>query len=193
MKKLVILVLLFFTQVGNADWSLCNKVSNLNFITSQNEKLTEVHSFSNMEGTISNQGNVLFKVDLSSVETHNSLRNIRLQEFLFETSKFQEATASINLDTDFLDELEFDIAKEIVIQVTLDLHGVTKEISTPVLVTRLKNNCLLVSTVKPIVFSLKDFGLLAGLEKLRQLAKLDSISNTVSVSLNLFFRSNATI
>ena len=193
MKKIVIFVLIVFTQVSNADWSLCNHVSKLNFITSHNEELTEVHSFSNMEGTISDNGKVLFKIDLSSVETNNSLRNLSLQDLLFETSKFQEATISSNLGQDFMSALEIDKAIELPVLATLNLHGVTKEIETTLLVTRLKSNCLLVTSIEPIIISLKDFAFLAGLEKLRQLAKLERISKTVTISLNLFFRSNTTI
>ena len=193
MKKIVICVLIFFTQASNADWSLCNYASKLNFITSQNEKLIEVHSFSNMEGTISDQGKVLIKIDLSSVETNNSLRNLSLQDLFFETGKFHEATVSSTLGEDFISALKIDKAIAVPVQVRLNLHGVTKEIESTLLVTRLKTNCLLVTSIEPIIISLKDFGLLAGLEKLRRLGKLESISKNVAVSLNLFFRSNTTI
>lgn len=190
MKLIFIIVLMIFSQASNADWRLCNIVSKLHFITTQNESLTEAHSFSNMEGTISVEGKVQIKIDLNSVDTNNSLRNLKLQDLFFETSKFQEATISSNLGGDFLSTLEVDKAIETPVQVKLNLHGVTKEIDSTLLVTRLKNNCLIVMSRDPIIISLKDFNFLPGLEKLRQFAKLESISKTVNVSLNLFFRSD---
>lgn len=193
MKKTVVFILIFFTQVSFADWQLCNHVSKLNFITSQNRNLTEVHSFSNMEGSISDKGKVLFKIDLTSVETNNSIRDLRLQDLLFETSKFPEATISTNLGEDFVSALEINKATEIPVHATLNLHGTTKEIETTLLVTRLETNCLLIVSIEPIRISLKDFGFLDGLAKLRQIAELDNISKTVFVSLNLFFRSNTKI
>ncbi len=193
MKKEVLFILILFAPAGIADWQLCNHVSKLNFITSQNEKLTEVHSFSNMEGFILENGNVQIKIDLTSVETNNSVRNLILQDLLFETSKFPEANVSANLGEDFISALHINKATEVPVQATLRLHGFVKEIDTHLLVTRLKSNCLLITTIEPILISLKDFGFLGGLEKLRQTAELESISNTVPVSLNLFFRSDEAI
>jgi len=140
-----------------------------------------------MEGTISEQGNVLFKVDLSSVETNNSLRNLRLQDVFFETTRFPESTVSLDLGENFLSKLEVDKANQVPIQATLSLHGITKKIETTLLVTRLKSDCLIVTSMEPIAISLIDFNVLDNLEKIRQLAKLDSIPKVIIISLNLFF------
>lgn len=193
MKKKVLFLLIFFAPALLADWQLCNHASKLSFITSLNEKVTEVHSFTNMEGSILKNGNAQIKIDLTSVETHNSLRNLRLQDLLFETSKFPEANVSASLGKDFINALQINKATEVPVQATLNLHGFVKKIDTHLLVTRLKSNCLLITTIEPILISLKDFGFLEGLEKLRQTAELESISSTVSVSLNLFFRSDEAI
>lgn len=191
--KKVLFILIVFAPAAFAEWQLCNHASKLNFVTSQNEKLTEVHSFTNMEGSILENGKVEIKIDLTSVETNNSLRNLRLQDLLFETSRFPEATVSANLGGDFISALHVNKATEVPVKATLSLHGFVKDIDTHVLVTRLKSNCLLITTIEPILISLKDFGFLGGLEKLRQTAELESISNTVSVSLHLFFRSDEAI
>ena len=191
--KIVVFILIVFSQLSYADWRLCNQASNLNFITSQSDQLTEVHSFSNMEGTISDQGDFLFKIDLSSIETSNSHRDLRIQDLLFETKKFQEATVSLNLGKGFFNLLEIDKAKQMPVQLTINLHGVTNKIETTLLVTRLKSNCIIVMSINPVIISLKDFDFLAGLEKLSQLYELDGLSKKVEVSFNLFFRSSPTL
>jgi len=189
MNKIVIwFVLLFLASPAHASWScLCSQVSKVNFVTVQNNKLTEVHLFTNMEGTISDEGRVFFNIDLSSVQTNNSLRNLRLQDIFFETLKFPEATVTLDLNNDFLSQLKIDKANKVPVQASLFLHGITKNIETVLLVTRLKSGCLIVTSMDPIVISLKDFDLLNNLEKIRQLANLESISKTVTISVNLFF------
>jgi hypothetical protein len=52
-------------------------------------------------------------------------------------------------------------------------------------VTKLANGSLLVNSVKPVIIKAVDFNLVKGIEKLRQLAGLPSISTTVPVSFVL--------
>ena len=184
---------MFLFQVGNvyAEWRcLCSEVSKVNFVTVQNNKLTEVHLFSNMDGEISNEGDVVFKIDLSSVKTNNSLRNLRLQDVFFEAGQFPEAIVRLDLGENFLEKLEIEKANKIPVQAFLSLHGVTKKIETVLLVSRLKSGCLIVTSMDPIIISLKDFDLLNNLEKIRQLAKLESISKDITITVNLFFIKN---
>ena len=193
MKKFICCILIAISQSTWGEWTLCNNASQINFVTQQNEEITEVHFFNNMAGSISDQGQAIINIDLSSVETNNSLRNLQLQELFFETQRFQEAQISVNLGQSFLDSLKFDKATQITVEATLNLHGATRNINTTLLVTRLKNNCILVTTIVPIMVSLADFSFLEGLEKLRKIANLRIISNQIHVSLNLFFRINRDI
>ena len=73
------------------------------------------------------------------------------------------------------------------VQTSITLHGISKVISARLLVTRLQTDCLLISSLEPIVLSMADFELLDNLEKLRLMAKLESIANTIPVTLNLFY------
>ena len=67
----------------------------------------------------------------------------------------------------------------------LDLHGYKKEITLLVDVIKLSDSSLVVNSTKPVFIKANDFSLVKGIEKLRSLAGLPSISTTVPVSFSL--------
>jgi hypothetical protein len=60
-------------------------------------------------------------------------------------------------------------------------------VTTELVVARLAAHKLLVSSRKPLVLQADDYDLLAGVEKLREVAGLSSISKAVPVSFVLVF------
>ena len=187
MKIISFFILMAISTVCAAGWTLCNKASGLNFVSTVNASVSEVHSFTNMQGTISDSGEAILKVDLGSVETSNADRNRQIRKIIFDVENFQELLISIKLDADRMASLS--IGNSIVMEVNtkISLHGISKEITASLLVTRLQKDCVLITSMYPIILSLADFGLLGNLEELRTRAKLDSIANTVPVTLNLFY------
>jgi outer membrane protein OmpA-like peptidoglycan-associated protein len=67
------------------------------------------------------------------------------------------------------------------------LHGVTKEIHTPVMVTRVSDNAVSVASAKPIILSAESFGLLGGLAKLSEAINGTPIVAAASISFDLQF------
>ena len=187
MKIISFVALMTISTASIAGWTLCNQASDLNFVSTVNSSISEVHSFTNMDGSISENGEAVLKVDLASVETNNSLRNKRIRKIIFDTKNFQELLISIKLDADQLASLSVSSPVVMEVNTTISLHGISKEITATLLVTRLQTGCLLISSLHPVLISLADFGLLDNLEKLRLYAKLDSIANTVPVTINLFY------
>ena len=69
---------------------------------------------------------------------------------------------------------------------SLEMHGASRSYSAGVKVTRLAGG-LVASTIKPIVVTAEDFGLQSGVEALREVAGLPSISRAVPVSFTIQF------
>ena len=73
------------------------------------------------------------------------------------------------------------------IPLTLALHGNTVGMDAAVRITQLDDGYS-ASLLTPLILSADNVGLVAGVEKLRQVAGLSSISRSVPVSFNVTFR-----
>lgn len=163
-----------------ADWTLDNQQSALHFVSIKKDHVAEVHNFKTLSGTVTAEGKGSLEIDLASVNTNVEIRDERMREKLFDTAKFAKANISVDLGAD-------GIKPGIqTITATLDLHGVKKELTATVAVTENGDN-LQVATVAPILINAEDFDLAAGVNTLRELAQLPSISNAVPVTFVLNF------
>ena len=187
MKIISFITLMTISIATNAGWTLWNQASDLNFVSTVNSNTSEVHSFTNMDGTISDNGEATLKIDLASVETNNVHRNEQISKLIFDIENFHELLISIKLDKNQFASLAISSPVAMAVNTTISLHGISKKIRANLLVTRLQTGCLLINSLQPMIISLADFDLLDNLEKLRSIAKLKSISNTVPVTLNLFY------
>ncbi|MDC1357882.1 YceI family protein [Gammaproteobacteria bacterium] len=177
---------LAFSASASAQWSLDLDNSQLSFVTVKAEHIAEVHSFSRLEGQIDAAGNARISIDLSSVETGIAIRNERMQSMLFETGLYPQAAVSAAINTDALsaiavgEEMAFDA------QLTLALHGAETVISAPLRVARQADG-VRVSTLSPLIITAESVGLVAGVESLREIAGLPSISRAVPVTFSVKF------
>ena len=190
MRKVIFAVLLSMTQMSVADWGLNNKASTLSFISTKNASVTEVHTFKELSGSVKNNGKAVLRISLDSVETNIPIRNDRMKQFLFETDRFKDATVELQVDPEKIQSLEAGVSADVPVKGKLNLHGITQEIEARLRVVKMKNNGLEVSTVEPILVSAGLYGMQSGLDKLKEIAKLTSITTTVPVAMNLVFESN---
>ncbi|RKZ87016.1 MAG: hypothetical protein DRQ39_04925 [Gammaproteobacteria bacterium] len=93
-----------------------------------------------------------------------------------------------NIDTSDIDAIAEGASALLTVDVELNLHGETKPLTMDIAVTRLAGAKLSVVSVRPVILNVSDFSLVAGVEKLRELAKLPSISQAVPVSFYLIFK-----
>ena len=169
---------------AQADWQLTGD-SSLHFLSTKNTDITEVHEFSDISGHITDSGDARFTIDLSSVETGIPIRNERMQTLLFETMKFGEATVSANIPSPLIESVKSGGMIETELEMTLSLHGLSRPVNATLLISSTAEGQILVSTTAPVLVSAADFGLDTGIEALRQVAGLTSISGTVPVVFNL--------
>jgi len=180
-------VAVLFTGVAQAHWSLDNDSSSLSFVTVKAEHVAEVHTFDMLSGIIDDVGDVEISIELASVNTMIDIRNERMQEMLFETNLFPDATVTGKINLDLLAGLDAGTSYARQINFQLSLHGQSVGMAADVQITRTAEGAVF-STLKPIVVMSDSFALTAGVEKLREVAGLPSISRAVPVSFTVVFK-----
>jgi polyisoprenoid-binding protein YceI len=171
----------------NAAWDLDGTTSYLSFVTTKNTHNVEVHSFTALGGYIGNDGVAVLNIDLNSVNTNNSVRDQRVRDLLFETTTYPTATVTVTLPSGLLGSLAVGQASPTDISATVSLHGMNVAVTTRVSVQRLSSSRILVQTIAPVLTKAGDFNLTTGLETLRSLVGLTSISAAVPVDFALVF------
>ena len=187
LKSIFCFVTVFFlASSASAHWELDNNSSTLSFVTVKADHVGEVHTFDQLSGDINDDGSVQITIELASVNTLIDIRNERMQNMLFETNLFPQATISGEIDLDAVAEMDAGVSRAISVDFDLAIHGELSSYTADVLVTRTESG-VLASTVKPIIVMADTHGLVSGVEALREVAGLPSISRAVPVSFNVVF------
>ncbi|MDT8371482.1 MAG: YceI family protein [Gammaproteobacteria bacterium] len=183
----VLLIMLSINTAFATQWQLDNDNSQLNFISTKKTHVSEIHQFKRLDGTIDDSGNVIITIDLASIDTKIAIRDERMTTFLFDVASYPTAVLKATIDPETIDAIAEGASSELTVDATLELHGQSVPLTLDVVVTRLVGAKLSVVSVKPVLLNVADFSLVAGVEKLRELANLPSISHTVPVSFYLNF------
>ena len=187
LKSIFCFVTVFFlASSASAHWELDNNSSTLSFVTVKADHVGEVHTFDQLSGDINDDGSVQITIELASVNTLIDIRNERMQNMLFETNLFPQATISGEIDLDAVAEMDAGVSQAISVDFDLAIHGESSSYTADLLVTRTESG-VLASTVKPIIVMADTHGLVSGVEALREVAGLPSISRAVPVSFNVVF------
>ncbi|MFT5012092.1 MAG: polyisoprenoid-binding protein YceI [Dinoroseobacter sp.] len=177
-------VALLMPMVSLAEWTLDGAHSSLGFVSIKNGLIVESHDFKNLSGSIEADGDAELVIDLNSVDTLIPIRNERIRAMLFNTEKYAEAVVRIPLDIDRYSGLKIGANATDSVKGTLYLNGITAEVMTSVIVVRGKSH-VVVSSVKPMILNAAQWGLVPGIEALRAIANLTSITPAVPVSFSL--------
>ena len=178
--------LLIVSATASAQWTLSNEASTLSFVTVKADHVAEVHTFDELSGAIGEDGSVSVEIALASVNTLVPIRNERMQSMLFETDFFPRATITSQINSDRLANMAPGSSEEMGLDFTLELHDQSQTYNATVLVSRQEAG-LIATTLKPIVVNAESFDLVAGVEALREVAGLPSISRAVPVSFTVVF------
>ena len=170
-----------------ADWHLDNDNSVLNFVSIKKGVIAENHQFTVLQGRVNKQGKVEINVDLTRVNTNIAIRDERMKKFVFETDKYATATFNAQLEKDMLLELNVGDNKTASVKGVLNFHGHSQDVTLEVMISKLNKNTLLVATLKPFFIKADAFGVVAGINKLKELASLPSIDYVVPVSFSVTF------
>lgn len=182
--KLVILLSgVGFMAPVQADWTVSDS-SRIGFVSIKNNRIGENNAFERVSGSISESGQVVVSVDLSSVETGIGIRNERLQKMLFEVASFPTASIDAVLSDGQIAALRAGGARAESVSVNISLHGKTVSKTANVSVSS-SGGDVRVTTTQPIVITAQEFGLESGVAALQQIAGLNAISRSIPVTVDL--------
>lgn len=168
-------------------WTLDSADSRLAFVSVKAGELAEAHRFDELSGSVSAEGMADLTINLASVNTAIDIRNERMREMLFETTRFAEASATAQLDPAAFTSLAIGETQVQPVTTTLDLHGRQEEVTTDLAVTRIGADKVGVETTAPIIVDARNFGLGEGIDALREIAGLPGITPQVPVTFSLTF------
>ena len=172
---------------AHAEWSLSNDASRLSFVTTKAGQVAEVHRFHTLTGSIDASGNVSVAIDLASVDTLIPVRDERMRDILFEVAEFPEATLTGTVDTAAVASLGVGTTSTMAVEGTLSLRGQSVPVTVEFLVAKLSSSRIVASSLQPVIINAGQVDLATGVEALREVAGLPSISPAVPVSLVLTF------
>jgi polyisoprenoid-binding protein YceI len=182
---LLTMISAFTTGLAHSEWQLDNAASQLNFISTKASHIAETHTFDELSGTIDDAGKASLIIDLTSVNTGIGIRNERMQSMLFNVVEFPQAEIATAID---LQSVSKTGPTTLPVNATLSLAGATTTVAGEVLVSPSGANAVTVTTIVPIVVSASQLNLQPGIEALREIAGLPSISYSVPVTFSLTFR-----
>jgi len=189
MNKLCFFLLLSLlsSSTAYAEWTLKSVDSNVYYVSTKNNSVSELNYFNTLSGTLSDDGELNIKINLESIETDIPIRNERVKAMLFEVLLYPKASITAVISPEKFKKITAGNTYIETVNFTLNLHGITQELSTTVKVIKHADGDILVTPVTPILITAKQFGLEKGIERLRKIARLESISPTVPVTFNLTF------
>ncbi len=186
-NQLLIAITLLVAGPCFAAWTLDNDASQVSFVSVKAGDAGEVHRFTEISGELSADGKASVTIQLASVDTLIPLRDERMRELLFQTGIFPTASLSTDIDMDALSAIESGNSMDMAANLTLDLHGQQLSLAAEMIVARLGDHRLMVSSRKPVIVNAASVDLVNGIEALREIANLPSISKAVPVSFVLTF------
>ncbi|MEX0941880.1 MAG: YceI family protein [Pseudomonadales bacterium] len=187
-RAMCLLLIGLFTPVAYGDWQLDADASSLSFTSVKNGSVIEAHRFRTLSGSVSVDGKAQFNVSLDSIDTLIPVRDERMQTMLFEIEQYPDATFSAEVPITAVTQLEVGDAMEYLLKGTLSIRRARLEVSVPVSILRAGEGAFHVVSIKPLLVEAGNFGLLKGIEALREIAGLDAITPVVPVSFSLVYR-----
>ena len=177
-----------FTANAQAQWQLVNEASQLNFISIKATHIAESHTFTKLLGSVNDAGQANLTIDLASVETMIPIRNERMGTMLFEIASFPTAEFTAQVDLEAFNQLSVGATQDMALNGELSLRSTTLPLNTNVRIIKLDGNRVQVQTLKPIILNASSLSVVEGIEKLRNVAGLPSISHSVPVTFSLIFQ-----
>lgn len=191
MKNLLLPALLVASSLvwpAGADplWTLASDDSHLHYVSIKSNAVGEINRFDSLGGEVSEDGTVRVTVDLASVETFNELRNDRMQEHVF-GAEGAMAVVTAEVDLAALDALAVAGTATLPTTATLAFLGQEIVLDARLIVARLGDDRVMVSTGAPLLLSTEELGIDPAIDVLQEIAGLESITRVAPITLQLVF------
>ena len=181
MKKIVFGLCLYAAAMATQALELASESSMLNVVSVKNNRVAELFSFDAVTGQLIN-------IDLASIDSGIDIRDKRIKKYLFDVDSQPLATFNATIDTDALAAIEVSSPQAMTVEGELMLGGKRQALRFNTLVSRLENGDIRVVTTSPAFIDIAALGLEQGIDKLRQLAGLNSITLAVPVTFSVLFQ-----
>lgn len=174
-------------DVRGKTWKLDDSASRIAFASIKADEFIETHYFLRLSGQIRPNGEAIVTIFLDNIETRIDIRNERMRDLFFETHKFPKAKIKAAVNVEEFSVLPIGGRKQTEIEGILSLHGKETPVFTNVFVTRIAEARVEVASSEPVIVYVSDFNLESGLESLREVANLPSITGAAPVTFSLVF------
>lgn len=171
---------------GGHGWKSVADQSVVAFGSIKKNTVGEVHHFTSVSGSVHDDGAVKVDIDLASLETNIDIRNERMMKHVFQNGA-ATATLAGEVDMDDVTSLAVGEVGMADFEGVLSLGGIDADVEAEMVVARLAENRVMVSTADFIMLSTADLGITAGVDKLMELAKLPGITRVTPVSIRMVF------
>jgi len=168
-------------------WTLDGDASAISYVSMKNADTAEPNLLPGLRGTVADDGTATIEIDLKSVETYVDIRNERMQEHLFQVAQFPVATLQAKLDMASFAKLGEGETTMAEFDVTVAANGTDMDYPVSAMITRVSGDRVAVASMEPVIMYADELGYADGINKLREIAGLDSIQLAVPVSFSLVF------
>lgn len=167
-------------------WTLDGQSSKLAFGSVKSEYVGEIHSFDALSGTVSRDGAVEITVELGSVNTEFDIRNERMIEHVFDFAPNALITGQIDMAT--LSELGVGETAVIPVEAQLSFLGTDLPVTPEMFVARIADDKVMVTTDSMVFVATDELEIDAGIDMLKEIAGLDTITRAVPITMRLMFQ-----
>ena len=167
---------------GHKNWHVQADKSFVTFTSTKNETIVENHRFGKLGGVLKESGDLEVAIDLLSVDTKIPIRDDRMRTILF--ADFGQASLAAGLEKSIADGIAAGDVSESVLQAVLTMNGQSQEILLPVSFSVENGEVTAIATGQ---LDVADYGLAEGVDKLKSIAGLASISTLVDFTAEIVF------
>ncbi|WP_421790011.1 YceI family protein [Hyphobacterium sp.] len=175
------------TPVTGSNWQLNGDASDITFVSYKNVDVAEVSRFEALSGAVSSEGAARVAVEAASVESYVDIRNERLRDMFFNVADYPVIELTAQLDPADYGALEIGDNLQTELTLSITMNGEVRTNWANVRVVRNGEDSLLVMTSEPVLIDAREYGMEAGIEALRDIVGLSSISPVFPVSAYLVF------
>ncbi len=172
------------TALADAPWQLDLTQSELGLTSTKNSQISERHTVRFSSGSVSAEGKARVEVDLGSIETRIPIRNERMQKFLFAAAT--PVLVAVDLEPTMIASLAAGEARSLSTNVVIKANN--QEILLPIALSATPVDAAQVRVSGTGELDVGALGYQAGIEALREIAGLKSISLNVPIDFVLTFQ-----
>ena len=162
-------------------WTVAAEKSALNVFSLKNDEIAEQHAFTQLSGTVAEDGAAAIDVSLASIDSGIEIRDQRMRDMLFQVADWPLARITARTEPAAFEALSPGQARQVELNLTVDANGESADYPAQLVVPRLREASVAVSPQEPLLVRAGDFGYGDGIDALREVAGLDAISPTVPV------------